>query len=160
MENNKNSIFRKDALDKVTSPEELDRYLTVTRPGVWFVLIALIVLLAGFFVWAALGHLSTTANVAVISQEGQTICLVREDLAKDVLKNGSVKISGKEYKLSDVGYSPQIISESTDANIRLAGSLSINDIIVPLSVDGKLESGVYTGEVVIDTVKPISFILN
>ena len=39
-ENEKKSIFRQKALDRINSPEQLTDYLRVTNPGIWLVLIA------------------------------------------------------------------------------------------------------------------------
>ena len=57
----KNSIFRKKSMDRVSSPEQLNDYIRVTSPGVWLFLIALLLLLAGFIIWAAFGRLDVAA---------------------------------------------------------------------------------------------------
>lgn len=44
-------IFRKKSVDKMSSPEQLNDYIKVTNPGVWMVLAAIAVLLAGVCVW-------------------------------------------------------------------------------------------------------------
>ena len=41
------TIFRKDAVDKLNSPERLDEYLRVTRPSTWLLLGAIAALLIG-----------------------------------------------------------------------------------------------------------------
>ena len=62
----KNSIFRKKSMDRVSSPEQLNDYIRVTSPGVWLFLIALILLLTGFIIWAAFGRLDVvTADGSV-----------------------------------------------------------------------------------------------
>ena len=48
-----NSLFRKKNLDRVSSPEQLGDFLHVTSPSIWIVLAAVIVLLAGLFVWSS-----------------------------------------------------------------------------------------------------------
>ena len=53
-------------MDRISSPEELDRYLMVTRPGIWFVLIAIVVLLVGVLIWGILGRVNFEQNVAVL----------------------------------------------------------------------------------------------
>ena len=40
-----NSIFRKKSLERVQSPEQLNDYIKVANPGVWLVLIAVIIFL-------------------------------------------------------------------------------------------------------------------
>ncbi len=51
-------LFRKKAMDRVQSPEQLNDYIRVTTPSVWLVLIALIILLVGVFAWAIAGTVS------------------------------------------------------------------------------------------------------
>jgi HlyD family secretion protein len=47
------NIFRKTSLDRLSSPEQLDRLITVTSPRVWLVIITIGLVLAcaivGFF---------------------------------------------------------------------------------------------------------------
>lgn len=160
MSEEKKSIFRKQALDRVSSPEELDKYLVVTRPGVWFALIAVIVLLVGVIVWGFLGKLEIDLGVAVIADESGVVALVPADDAESVVNSGKITIAGKEYAISDVGYSKQIITSAFDINILYAGNLAEGQIVLPLKVEADLDSGIYSGEVTVESVKPISFILN
>ena len=37
------SVFRKQTLDRISSPEQLTDYLRVTNPGIWVVLAAVII---------------------------------------------------------------------------------------------------------------------
>ena len=46
------SLFRKESVERVSSPEQLSDYLRVTSPTVWVVLAAVILLLASLFVWS------------------------------------------------------------------------------------------------------------
>ena len=45
-------LFRKESIERVSSPEQLSDYLRVTSPTVWVVLAAVILLLASLFVWS------------------------------------------------------------------------------------------------------------
>ena len=45
-------LFRKESIERVSSPEQLSDYLHVTTPAIWVVLIAVILLLASLFVWS------------------------------------------------------------------------------------------------------------
>ena len=53
MDNEQTSLFRKESVESIQSPEQLNDYMRVTNPSVWVVLIAVIVLLAGMLVWGA-----------------------------------------------------------------------------------------------------------
>ena len=46
-----NEIFREKSLKKVNSPESLDDNIRVINPSIWLILIGVIVLLIGTFVW-------------------------------------------------------------------------------------------------------------
>ena len=59
-------IFREKSLERVNAPEELNDYIHVTTPALWFVMVALIITLIGFLAW---GILST---VEVHNADGTT----------------------------------------------------------------------------------------
>ena len=59
-----NKIFRKSALDKISSPEELNEYMKVAGPGVWVIMAALMVTFAAFFVWGFLGSIPETVEIS------------------------------------------------------------------------------------------------
>lgn len=160
MEDKNNSIFRKQTLERISSPEELDSYLTVTGPGVWFTLLAVVVLLIGVFAWMIFGHLNTTLDVAVVSNANGVICYVPFEKTEAALKGERVKIAGAEYELKDAGFAPLLVDGSADVNVLNAGSLAEGDTVKPLRVDAALAEGIYSGEIVVETINPIKFIIN
>jgi len=58
-----NSIFRKSALEKISTPEQLNEYIRVTNPKVWVLLLALMALLGGAVVWAIFGSIPETVTL-------------------------------------------------------------------------------------------------
>ena len=52
------SLFREEAMDKMSSPDELDRLMRVTDPKGWLALIALLALVAAAVVWGVFGSIS------------------------------------------------------------------------------------------------------
>lgn len=156
----KESIFRKKALSRISSPEQLDQYLTVTGPGVWLPLLAVIVLLIGGIVWMIFGQINITMNVAVEASDGVVVCYVPGEQKKSALSGGSVTIAGEKYTLTDVGYASQLVTEEMNINVRRAGSLEMGTIVAPLTVDAPLLPGVYSGQITVETVNPIKYIIN
>ena len=156
----KQSIFRKQSLDRVSSPEELDQYLMVTGPGIWMTLTAIIVILVGVIFWMIFGRLNTTVNIAVATEDGQTVCYVPAEQAEAVLNSGKIKISQTEYTVYDIGSAPTIVSPDIDVNYLLASGLEVGMIVQPLMVDASLPDGYYIGQVVVETINPIKFIIN
>ena len=73
-----NQIFRKESLDQISSPEQLNDYLRVTNPAVWLVLTAVILLLAGMLLWASVASIDSFASGTAQVQDG-TMRIVFED---------------------------------------------------------------------------------
>ena len=132
------TVFRKKTLDRISSPEQLTDYLRVTNPGIWVVLVAVILLLAGVFAWSLVGTLETSAEVkiAVSDHTAKVIPLGSESLADGM----PLRVSGQEY---------QIAFSETDEYGRSVGTAEVN-----------LPDGTYDGTVVLEAVHPISFLLS
>jgi HlyD family secretion protein len=54
--------FRKQALDRLSSPEELDRLVRVSRPGTWIALSGLLLVVVSVVLWATLTSITTTVS--------------------------------------------------------------------------------------------------
>ncbi|MFZ5643680.1 MAG: NHLP bacteriocin system secretion protein [Bacillota bacterium] len=62
-------LFRKVALDKLSSPEQLDQLITVTTPRAWFALLAIACILATSVLWGIFGSIPTkVSGQGVIAQ--------------------------------------------------------------------------------------------
>ncbi|HOW26402.1 MAG TPA: HlyD family efflux transporter periplasmic adaptor subunit [Bacteroidales bacterium] len=57
-----NPIFREKAFQRLTSPEKLDELLQVTSARSWLILIALILMIVIFIVWAFTGTITSSAS--------------------------------------------------------------------------------------------------
>ena len=54
---------------KVNSPEQLNQYIRLSNPGVWILLIAIVVLLIGVCAWGFLGKIDTKITTVAISSD-------------------------------------------------------------------------------------------
>ena len=137
MTENTQTVFRKKTLDRISSPEQLTDYLRVTNPGIWVVLAAVILLLAGVFAWSMVGTLETKAEVKVVVSDhtAQIVPLSSETLVEGM----PLRVSGRDY---------QIAFAQTDEYGRSVGMAEVN-----------LPDGTYDGTVVTEAVRPISFLL-
>ena len=160
MENNRQGLFRAKNMERIESPESMNDYLQVTSPGVWLVLSTVIIFLIGVCIWGVFGHIDSTAKVAVVATEDETLCLVPEEALKSAINNQSIKIEGKDYDLAPSTLDPVIISESTNVYWLLAGDLSIGDIVYKIPLSQDLVEGVYSGTIVTETLTPLSLLLN
>jgi len=48
----KKNIFRKDNLERMSSPEKLNDYIKISNPSIWIVLGAIAVMLVATLVWS------------------------------------------------------------------------------------------------------------
>ena len=135
-------IFRKKSLDKVKSPESLDDYIRVSTPGVWLLLISVIVLLAGAVVWGAFGHIDSTVPASVRIENSTAVCYVEEDNMTSVKVGQTVKLEGCEAVIESVG------NKTDDGYVCILSDVS------------ELADGFYEGKIIVESYKPLSFILN
>lgn len=136
------TIFRKKSLDKVKSPESLDDYIQVSSPGVWLLLISILLLLAGACVWGVFGRIESTVPSTVRIENGAAVCYVAEDDVSSVQTDLTVRFADSE------------------AHIAAIGGKEDMGFACPLSEASSLPDGFYAGKIVVGTYKPISFILN
>ena len=54
---NKKNVFRSANLERMSSPEKLNDYITVSNPSVWIILAAIAIMLIGALVWGVLYEL-------------------------------------------------------------------------------------------------------
>ena len=154
-------LFRQKSLDKVSSPEQMNDYIRVTSPGVWLALAAVIALLAGLIIWSALGRLETTVTVAAVAgPDGAAFCYIAEDDMDAVRAGQAVHIGGEDYALTEVAAKPVAVDESFDAYALHVGGLAAGQWVYPAKLDAPLSEGVYEARIVVDSVPPISFLLN
>lgn len=155
-----NSIFRKSTVDRMNSPEQLNEYIRVARPGVWLVLGAIILLLVGVIIWSIAGTVTTVVNAAVfVDDEGMIQCIVRAGDAADVEP-------GMPITIGDVGQGVVLsVSEETfeatreDSYMLQFAGISEGDICYTLELEAEgLELGIYKGEIEVERIRPISFV--
>ena len=137
MKENDQNLFRKKTLDRISSPEQLTDYLRVTNPGIWAVLAAVILLMAGFLVWASVGELETTASVSVV---------VANHVAKVVSPGAASLEAGMPLHISGQNYF--VAAVETDGFSRQTGVAQVD-----------LPDGSYDGTVVIEKTRPLDFLL-
>ena len=154
-------LFRKKSVDKVSSPEQLNEYIRVANPGVWMVLAAIVVLLVGTIVWGYIGHLDTTLSTAVVCENGEAVIYLKESDAAKIAVGMPVRVGDKECTLSGL-YSPEPLRvDGTLSEYAIhASGLTQGEWVYAVQVDGELTDGVHKAEIVIESISPISFILN
>ncbi len=132
-------IFRKEAMKTISSPDQLTDFLHVTNPTVWIVLITVVVLLVGLFAWATIGDLESTAEVSIAVRNGEARVIATGRTPVAIKEGMKVRAEGKEFSVEKVGRD--------------------NDGWMVGAFPADLPDGQYSGVIVTDSVKPISFLV-
>lgn len=165
----KTSIFREKSIDRISSPEQLDDYVKATTPGVWVLLAAIMVFLAGFIAFCIFGTVETDVKVVVYSDGTNMACYFDEvylDQMNEDMQIDMDMIDG-DYHITAIYDKPVGLNPDKDndaAIIHMLGIEAEDGNVVWASkakVEGaKLPKDTYIGKVVIDNIAPYTFVTN
>lgn len=155
------NLFRSKSLERITSPDDLDDYVRVANPGVWILLIAIVILLVGFIIWGVFANLETTVPVIVHTDMNITNCYISEKYIEDgsVRSGMTVRCMDEEYTISTIDDQALLATDVlSDYEIHL-GEFADGEWIHSALLDRNAQPGVHEAEIIVDSVSPISFIL-
>lgn len=156
----KESIFREKSLERISSPDQVNDYLRVANPGIWVFLLAILVLLAGAFVWGIFGVMETKVTGAALIRQGEVHIYADSEAGKQIKEGMKVRIDGQIYKVSAVDPNP-VKSDELDEYVCYEGNIPSGSWAVHFTASGpELPNGTYPAEVIIEEVNPITFITN
>ncbi|SCW41281.1 hypothetical protein SAMN02910456_01006 [Ruminococcaceae bacterium YRB3002] len=140
MAEQQSTLFRKEALQKITAPEQLTDYLKVTNPGIWLVLIAVIVLLIGLFAWCIVGKLETVNPCIASVKDGTAQIYVTDTTKGEVTEGMTVRIDGHDFTINRV---------DRDDYGRMTAYAPVN-----------VNNGSYNVDVIVESISPIKFLID
>lgn len=157
-----NKLFRKKSLDKISSPEQLNDYIRVANPNVWMILVAIMILLLGVCVWGVFGKLDTVVTTGAVTENGCTICYVKESSISSIEIGMPVIINNEEYSITEIAAQPVQTDESFSDYLLHTGSFSDGEWVYGLTLDSACgqDGAVYKAEIITESVAPMSFVIN
>ncbi len=153
-------MFRKKSEEYINSPEKLDHYLHVTTPGVWAILLGVIIFLVGACVWGATATLETSMSVAVVADNGEVAAYIPESAIEAVVTSRTASIGDQTLTLEPDALEPISVTDSTNIYVRKAGNLNVGDIVYEIPIKESLDDGIYSAKIVTETISPVSLLLN
>jgi hypothetical protein len=135
-----NQLFRKRSMDRISSPEKLEDYMRVTSPGIWMILTAIIVLLAGLIICASIGKVETKYTVEAQVSGGNADVNLDADTKYSVQNGMTLRIGDENFKIGSVR------------------KLETGETVV--TADVSLPDGTYEAQIVTESITPISFLTN
>ena len=162
MENN--NLFREKSLKKISSPEALNDYIKVANPGVWMVIISIIILISGALVCSFFFNMEETVQSYAYTENGKTIILVSEDDFSDIDTNCLVKIDDEKYSISNISKTPIEIDDSIDSYFKHVLGLKENEWAYVIEIDtaelNAPNEGVSVANIITNSFTPSSLIFN
>lgn len=155
-----NHLFRQKSIEQVSSPEQLNDYIRVSNPSVWMILTAVIVLLTGVCIWGVFGHLNTTVGCVCISDGDRNVVYIKENQIDSVAEGMCVTIGSQEYEIRAIGTEPVSVGGDFSEYAMHVGNLKNGEWVYEATLDAVLPDGVYAAEIVVESVKPMSFVIN
>ncbi len=154
-----NSIFRKKSLDKISSPEQLNDYIMVTTPGVWMMLLSIIIVLFGAVVWGVFGRLDTRLSAPAVVEGGMATIYVEADEIKKIRLYQDVDIDGEEGYVSGIGFNSAKAEDILGDLALTEAGYEDNTIVYGIKAFVEnVPDGIYMSEIVVDRVSPVTFL--
>lgn len=155
-----NRLFRQKSIERVSSPEQLNDYIRVSNPSIWMLLAAVIILLFGVCVWGVFGRLDTKLACVCISDGAFSVVYVRESERADVAEGMTVTAGEWECAIARIDDGAVLVDETFAEYALHIGNLTPGEWVYQMMLDTALPEGVYAAEIVVESVKPMSFVLN
>lgn len=158
-------LFRKTALDSMSTPEQLDKQVKIMRPSVWVIFIALVTTLVTFIIWSFTYHITNGVNLSgvaftnnnIISNTAERNCIVTDVLVNegDYVEIGDIiaVVSNTELleKIEDSRYELSLLDEKSKEYALLLGQIEkltdtyVASTVIKSSASGYVQSVRSTG---------------
>lgn len=159
------NLFREKSIERISSPEQLNDYIKVTRLGVWFIMGVVILFLAVVCIWGFTGTIDNTVEEKGYSDGENIYCYLTEEQVQDVCEGQKGRVGDISVKVESVSEVPDGYSDiiSRVGNEKAVHALRISEddwkYLVILSsekpVDGFVDISITT-----DSVSPIAYLFD
>ncbi len=154
------SIFREQNLERVSNPDTLDDYIRIANPGVWMVLIAIILLIVGAFVWGLFGTVNVDSQGVLAISRGSTVLWLDENAAGQVAPGSTFWVDDQKGMVTSAAGAPEPVEE-LQAEVGDSGNVELGlqgQWVCPLSASINLPAGTYPARVTVESYSPLQLI--
>ena len=153
-------LFKKSNIDKVSSPEQLHDYVKVANPGLWMLISTIVILLVGVVIWGFIGKIDTTMGAAIVTDGGNAVIYIGESDIEKLEIGMTVRSEEREYTITDIAEAPiKVDGALTDYAIHASG-LTVGEWVYVVRIDGEHSDGVRKADIVIESISPMTFVIN
>ena len=152
------TVFRDKSIERISSPDQLNDYVKLSDPGIWFVIAAIMVILSGACLFGLLGHIDSTIPGVGIASEGKMICLVKQEYADRFSNDMKAKVDGYEYPISLKSNKPVTVWDTMDSYSLFVGDMQPGEWVYEFDVEGAFIDGAYDVSIITEQIRPLSFL--
>lgn len=158
----KNSLFRGKNIDRISSPEQLNDRLRVANPGVWLLLAGILLVLAGICVWGIFGRLNTLLPVGAMTNQGKTICYVKEESRNRIALDMEVTSESRTTFVVDISLQPIQVDSEFPEYLCHVGNLSQGEWVYAVTLKEAIgeDGSIFSANIVIESIAPARFVVN
>ncbi|MDR3341405.1 MAG: hypothetical protein LBT14_01220 [Treponema sp.] len=109
------TVFRKESLDHISSPDQLYDYIKVSNPAGWIILAALLMLLVSAFFWAATATIATTVSTKAVAEGDRYVSYLPYNAAQGIQPGMSARIGDNPAKVLRIAAIPESHREAAQA---------------------------------------------
>lgn len=157
-----NNLFRKKSIDRVSSPEQLNDRIRVTSFSVWLLLTGIILILVGIFVWGIFGRLNTSLSVSAITEQGRTVCYVKEENINQINVGMTVTSESGTTSIASIASQPVQVGDEFPEYLRHVGNLSQGEWVYEVMLKEPIEGNgnIFQVNIVTESIAPGRFVVN
>ena len=99
-------LFNQKAMDKLHSPDDLDKTLRIARPGVLAALCACVVFILGFLAWGIFGRVTSAVSATGVKIGGKVLCFLPDEEMAGVSVGNKANVNGTPMFVTAVSRTP------------------------------------------------------
>mgnify|MGYP003296517052 CR=1 FL=1 len=155
-----NNLFREKSIKKISSPEQINYYIKTSNPSIWIILSAVAILLIGVLTWAVFGELEITVPTVTVCENGKAYCYISENDMKKITDNSYARIEDSEYSLDNISKLPVPASDVISSYGLHIGNFESDEWVYTAELESTIEDGIYRTDIILESVSPISLLMN
>ena len=158
----KNSLVPGKHIDRISSPEQLNDRLRVANPGVWLLLAGILLVLAGICVWGIFGRLDTLLPVGAMTDQGKTICYVKEESRDRIALDMEVISESRTTFVAGISPQPVQVDSQFPEYLCHVGNLSRGEWVYAVTLKEPIgkDGSIFSADIVIESITPARFVVN
>ena len=154
-------IFRDKALERVSSPEQLNDYIRVVNVGIWVILGALLALILGAVIWCSVITLETdSVDAAAVVKNGEVCLYFCADSREQVKAGMDLNIGQSEFIMPDVEIKSVKLFHQTDSAIMELLGTDGTGYVYCAEFWADIPNGVYPAGIVTSDISPFELLFN